>query len=270
MEDNKLTRFKEHRDETQYRVYDEHARDGVAEFYYQNHIHQTVDFVKAKRAQWLPPSSKCEMSFWEAVNFLNTLVDDSDPDIDLSQLDHHLQTAEAMRQDGLPRWFVLAGFVHDMGKVLCLWDEPQYCVVGDTFPVGCRWSPKIVYSEFFRDNPDAKVPLYQTENGIYEPKCGLDNVLMSWGHDEYLSQVTRPYLPVEAQWVIRYHSFYSWHKEGEYKHLMNDTDVEKFQWVKKFNPYDLYSKKPVKPDWKKLQPYYQELVAEYFPEIIKW
>ena len=50
------------------------------------------------------------MKFWEAVEFLNTLVDDSDPDIDLNQTQHLLQTSEAIRADGSPRlvytyWF---------------------------------------------------------------------------------------------------------------------------------------------------------------------
>ena len=30
-----------------------------------------------------------------------------------------------------------------------------------------------------------------TENGIYEAGCGLDNVLISWGHDEYLYMVLK-------------------------------------------------------------------------------
>ena len=38
--------------------------------------------------------------------------------------------------------------MHDMGKVLCLFGEPQWAVVGDTFPVGCAHSDKIVYPEF--------------------------------------------------------------------------------------------------------------------------
>ena len=52
--------------------------------------------------------------------FLNTLIDDSDPDIELDQLQHLLQTSEAIRSDGHPDWFVLTGFLHDVGKVLCL------------------------------------------------------------------------------------------------------------------------------------------------------
>ena len=90
------------------------------------------------------------MGLWEACEYLNTLVDDSDPDTDLSQIQHLLQTAEAIRADGHPRWFVLTGLVHDLGKIMCLWGEPQSAVVGDTFPVGCKFSDKIVYPDFLR------------------------------------------------------------------------------------------------------------------------
>src|SRR5262245_59804480 len=164
------------------------------------------------------------MGVWEAMEYLNTLVDDSDPDTELSQLEHLLQTAEAIRRDGHPRWFIAAGLVHDLGKVLCLFGEPQWAVVGDTFPVGCAYSPKIVFAEFFAENPDAAVPEYQTPLGIYEAGGGLDRVLMSWGHDEYLYHVVRDRLPDEALYMIRYHSFYAAHREGEYDHLMNDRD----------------------------------------------
>ena len=89
------------------------------------------------------------------MEFLNTLVDDSDPDTDLSQIEHLLQTAEAIRRDGHPRWFILTGLIHDLGKILCLFGEPQWAVVGDTFPVGCGFSDKVVFPEFFADNPDS-------------------------------------------------------------------------------------------------------------------
>ena len=41
-------------------------------------------------------------------------------------------------------------------------------------------------------------------------------------------------------------------------------------WVRKFNPYDLYSKSDVKPDFDQLKPYYDDLIAEFFPAKIKW
>ncbi len=157
-----------------------------------------------------------------------------------------------------------------MGKVLCLFDEPQWAVTGDTFPVGCAWSSKIVYPEFFAQNSDADVREYQTRCGIYEKGCGLDKVMMSWGHDEYLYHVVKPYVPEEAQYMIRFHSFDAAHREGEYDWLMNDHDRDMFHWVRKFNQYDLYTKTDIPPDVAGLTPYYQELVAKFFPEQIWW
>ena len=252
-----------------FRRYEEEARPTVKEFYRLNHRHQTVDFVLQKKAQYLQLNRRT-MRIWEALEFLDTLVDDSDPDLDLTQIDHLLQTAEAIRRANQPRWFVVTGFLHDLGKILCLWGEPQWAVVGDTFPVGCAFSDKIVYPEFFEDNPDRHNPRYSTELGIYERHCGLEHVHMSWGHDEYLYHVVKHRLPEEAQYMIRYHSFYAAHRENQYNHLMNDRDREMFRWVRAFNRYDLYSKSSERPDQKSLRPYYEDLVAEFFPDPLKF
>jgi inositol oxygenase len=241
----------------------------VKEFYRQNHTFQTRDFVLEKKREYLG-KQKRQMGIWEALDYLNTLVDDSDPDTDLSQIQHNLQASEAIRRDGHPRWFVLAGLIHDLGKVLCLYGEPQWAVVGDTFPVGCAWSDRIVFPEFFRDNPDAKVPEYQTRLGVYSEGCGLDYVDLSFGHDEYLYHVVKDYLPEPALYMIRYHSFYPGHRDGAYDHLMNDHDREMFEWVRAFNPYDLYSKSNEPPVLEKVRPYYEDLVAEYFPPTLAW
>lgn len=253
----------------EFRNYEAETRDTVKEFYRLNHRYQTLDFVKEKKREFLS-LDKRTMGIWEAMEYLNTLVDDSDPDTDLTQIQHLLQTAEAMRADSQPRWFILTGLIHDLGKILCLWGEPQWAVVGDTFPVGCAFSEKIVFPEFFTDNPDSKTPEYQTREGIYEEGGGLDHVHLSWGHDEYLYNVVKKYLPDEALYPIRYHSFYPAHKEGEYTHLMNDRDKEMFAWVRRFNPYDLYSKSDEPPSVDKLRPYYEELIAEYFPAALRW
>jgi inositol oxygenase len=247
-----------------YRNYDNPARETVREFYRQNHGHQTLDFVQAKRNEFLGLNRR-RMSVFEALDFLNTLIDDSDPDIELDQLQHLLQTSEAIRADGHEDWFVLTGLVHDLGKVLCLYGEPQWAVVGDTFPVGCRFDEGIIYHEFFSENSDSARPEYNSRLGIYAENCGLKNVLMSWGHDEYLYHVMRPYLPEPALYMIRYHSFYAWHREGAYDWLCDDHDREMLTHVKRFNPYDLYSKCPQPPDWQTLRPYYTDLIQKYLP-----
>lgn len=253
----------------EFRNYDAPARDTVMNFYKINHINQTYDFVLEKEKEFLKFDRK-EMTIWEAVDFLNTLVDDSDPDIDLDQTQHLMQTSEAIRADGHPDWFVLTGFIHDLGKILCLFGEPQWAVVGDTFPVGCQFSDKIVYSEFFKDNTDYNDERYNTKFGVYEPNCGLNKVHMSWGHDEYLYHVMKDYLPEPALYIIRYHSFYSQHREESYVHLMNEHDHEMFKWVKLFNPYDLYTKSPKTPDIEKLLPYYEDLANKYLPNVLKF
>lgn len=252
-----------------YRNYDSPARDTVRRFYEQNHREQTHAFVEGKRAEYLGLNRR-QMGVFEACDFLNTLVDDSDPDTELDQLQHLLQTSEAIRRDGHEDWFVLVGFLHDLGKVLCLFGEPQWAVVGDTFPVGCRHSERIVYHEYFEQNPDSRDEQLNSRLGIYNERCGLRNVLMSWGHDEYLYHVTKNYLPEPALYMIRYHSFYAWHREGEYDWLCDAHDREMLPWVQKFNPYDLYSKNPHPPDWTKLRPYYADLFAKYLPEKLSF
>jgi inositol oxygenase len=136
--------------------------------------------------------------------------------------------------------------------------------------VGCAWSDQVVFPEYFAANPDAKVPEYQTKYGIYEPNCGLENVHMSFGHDGYIAEVMKPYLPDEALYMLRFHSFYAWHRHGAYKHLENEKDRAMLPWVQKFNPYDLYSKGHTKPDLKQLKPYYDDLFAEFLPQKLAW
>jgi len=185
------------------------------------------------------------MSIWQAMEKLNTLIDDSDPDTSLSQIDHLLQSAEAIRRDGKPRWMQLTGLIHDLGKLLFFYGaEGQWDVVGDTFPVGCAFDKRIIYPDTFKGNPDHDHPIYGTKTGIYTPGCGMDNVMLSWGHDEYLYHIVKEQstLPAEALAMIRYHSFYPWHSAGAYHEFMDEHDHAMLAAVRAFNPYDLYSK----------------------------
>jgi inositol oxygenase len=257
------------KEKDEFRNYRAEARPSVKEFYRLNHRHQTLDFVLAKKREYLPLRRR-RMGIWEAMEFLNTVVDDSDPDTELSQIEHLLQTAEAVRRDGHPRWFILTGLIHDLGKILCLFGEPQWAVVGDTFPVGCAFSDRVVFPEFFADNSDSQKEDLQTRCGIYEEGCGLDKVHLSWGHDEYLYQAVKDYLPEAGLYMIRYHSFYAAHREGAYAHLMNEHDKRMFAAVRAFNPYDLYSKAETRPDVASLRPFYEELIAEFFPPVLAW
>ncbi len=255
--------------ENEFRDYEHNAPEHVKNFYKENHTKQTLDFVLQQKAKYRPLDKKV-MSVWEAFEQLNTLVDESDPDLDLPQIYHAFQTAQAMRKDDQPRWLILTGFIHDLGKVLTLFDEPQWATVGDTFPVGCAYSNKVIFYDYFANNPDWNSTTYQQECGIYNPGCGLKNVHMSWGHDEYLYYVMKNHLPEEALYIIRYHSFYALHKENEYQHLLDDYDKKMLPWLKLFQQYDLYSKSEEKINIEKLYPYYKKLVAEFLPAKLNW
>jgi len=265
---------------TEFRNYSESnpLNDRVSQFYHANRKNQTFDFVLDKKEEILK-LQKCQMSMWDAVELLNELVDESDPDTDSAQIVHCIQAAEAIRRVYPGEeydWFHLAGFIHDLGKVLNhpkMYNEPQWAVVGDTFPVGCQFADSNVHNKFFKENPDSQNPRFMSKLGIYQEGCGLDNVHFSFGHDEYLYQVCKQNnstLPIQALYIIRYHSFYPWHTYGSYTYLTNQIDREMLSWVKEFQKFYLYSKLPEKPQLDQLVPYYKRLIQKYFPETLRW
>jgi inositol oxygenase len=146
---NDKSDFGEDVDKSQFRQY-ESACDRVKNFYREQHgmsslysfqpstphvattekqtvafnIKARVDFKTKKRAR---------MGIWEALEKLNTVIDESDPDVNRflvscrhvltyafqagSQIHHALQTAEAIRQDGKPEWMqVCTSQRHTIGK----------------------------------------------------------------------------------------------------------------------------------------------------------
>ncbi|CAG7724884.1 unnamed protein product, partial [Allacma fusca] len=211
----------------------------------------------------------------DALDKLNDLVDESDPDVDIPNIVHAFQTAERIRVDHPDQdWFHLTGLIHDLGKIMAFYDEPQWATVGDTFAVGCAYAPSIVYRETsFYNNPDLYDERYNTKYGIYKPNCGLENVLISWGHDEYLYRVLKHNkctIPDEGLAMIRFHSFYPWHSGKDYMHLCTDKDLKMMEWVLEFNKYDLYTKSTDIPDIEALKPYYQTLIDKYIPGELEW
>ncbi|XP_075667844.1 inositol oxygenase 4-like [Castanea sativa] len=261
-----------------FRDYDAESerQKSVEEFYRLQHINQTYDFVKRMREEY-GKLNRVEMSIWECCELLNEVVDESDPDLDEPQIMHLLQSAEAIRKDYPDEdWLHLTALIHDLGKVLLLpsfGGLPQWAVVGDTFPLGCAFDEGNVHHKYFKENPDYNNPAYNTKYGIYSEGCGLDNVMISWGHDDYMYLVAkenRTTLPPAALFIIRYHSFYPFHTVGAYKHLMNEEDTKNLKWLKIFNKYDLYSKSKEMIDVENVKPYYLSLIDKYFPAKLRW
>ena len=170
--------------------------------------------------------------------------------------------------DLIKRWGTGPSSYIYLGKILTLFgNEPQWNVVGDTFPVGCKFSNKIVYNYYFKDNPDNNDIRYSSQYGIYEKQCGLDNVLFSFGHDEYLYKVckfNKCKIPEIGLRIIRYHSFYAWHKEGDYKYLTNQDDDILLEMMQIFNKADLYTKNDDEIKLDLVKTYYDDLIKKYF------
>ncbi|MEO2168943.1 MAG: inositol oxygenase family protein [bacterium] len=251
------------------RDYSEKVRPEVRETYRRNHVGQTLDFARAKRAEF-SRFGRAKMTLWEALLELDRLIDKSDPDTEVSQLEHALQTAESLRREGAPEWLQLTGLIHDAGKILCLFGEEQWAVVGDTFPLGCAFSDKIIFQELLEGNSDRDNPAYASPHGIYTAGCGLDAVTMSWGHDEYLYQVVHGRIPEEAAFVIRFHSFYPLHQEHAYEWMLSARDRELRPWLRRFQRHALYSKSSERPAFAALARHYEELVARHLPDRLDW
>ncbi|KAJ9692178.1 hypothetical protein PVL29_011313 [Vitis rotundifolia] len=110
------------------------------------------------------------------------------------------------------------------------------CIAGDTLPGGCAVDESIVHHKYLKENPDDHNPDYHTKYGVYSEGCGLENVMMSWGHDDYMYLVAKENkttLPAAGLSVIIYHSFWS----DAYKHLMDEEDIEDLKWLKIFKFY---------------------------------
>lgn len=257
-----------------FRNYEDSCRQEVVKrTYYTMHSKQTVDFVREQHRNWLE-LSKGEFTIMEMIDLLDNLVDESDPDNDLPNSIHDFQTAERIRQVWPDHdWFHLVGLLHDIGKVLALPQVAgdsalqQWAVVGDTFVVGCAPEDGCVFGlDSFKDNPDVTHHIYGTKYGIYKPHCGISNLLMSFGHDEYMYWVLKKNgctIPEEGLNMIRFHSFYPWHDQRCYTHLEAPEDALTLKWVKEFNKFDLYSKGDAMPDVQALKPYYQSLLDKY-------
>jgi inositol oxygenase len=219
--------------------------------------------------------NKKRLKMKEALDMLDDFIDPSDPDMDLPNSVHAYQTAERIRKDYPENYaYQVIGLIHDVGKILFKFGEEPYNVVGDTYVVGAKFPESIVYYESIKENPNFNNPKYNSLLGVYSENCGIDNVKISYGHDEYLYNVllkNKHSLPYKYARIIRYHSLYPWHSSDEYRHFMNDDDYILLEQVRDFNKYDLYSKEDTNFELtNKIKDYYESLLNLFFPELLNW
>tara|TARA_B100000085_G_C18475311_1_gene484886 strand:- start:69 stop:995 length:927 start_codon:yes stop_codon:yes gene_type:complete len=276
------------------------TNNSVESTYQKMFKNQSLQYVLEQKHKYSEfPSIKYDI--FDMIERLEDIIDESDPDTELAQINHAYQTAEAIRWrffkngkflnppvrmlfkirewNNLPlrikkfftnkrirelypsiddwSWLPIVGLIHDLGKVLNFneWDAlPQWSVVGDTFPVGCKINDAVIFNQFHSENKDNNS---YDDIGIYNYNCGFDSLHMSWGHDEYLNMVLNKNiqwikLPEEALYMIRYHSFYSWHtpktKQRGYTQFADIIDWKRLPLLKILQLSDLYSKNNNLPD----------------------
>mmetsp|Transcript_33375 Transcript_33375/g.51856 ORF Transcript_33375/g.51856 Transcript_33375/m.51856 type:complete len:317 (+) Transcript_33375:82-1032(+) len=267
-----------------FRNYQDSSRHSMVELHYSEmRANQSVEYVKRMYEKY-HRFDHAEMTIADAFEALQGYVDSSDPDTELPNMIHMLQTAEAIRAKGYPDWMQLTGLLHDMGKIMYLWGEardgqigradfPQWGLGGDTWVVGVPIPATAVFPAFSALNQDKDVLEYQGPCGMYKAGCGLENLFFAYGHDEYMYRMlvhNKTTIPKEGLAMIRYHSCYPLHKHGEYKELLADGDEPLLEWVREFNQFDLYTKADNVPDAAALWPYYQKLIDKYIPGKLQW
>jgi inositol oxygenase len=270
-----------HKEIKDFRVYDG-SNQTVVEHYRDMRMNQTLEFSRRMQDKFtFANGGRTKMTIKEGFEVLKTFVDASDPDVSLPNMVHMLQTSEGMRAGGYPDWMQLCGLIHDMGKMMFLWgksedgmqgtaDGKQWALGGDTWVVGCRIPDCTILNHLNQLNPDMIDERYNTENGIYEPGCGMANLNYAYGHDEYMYQMlvaNETLIPPEGLAMIRYHSCYPWHTGGAYRQFMAPGDHKLMAWVIEFNKFDLYTKDQagLKQTPEELWPYYQTLIDKYLP-----
>jgi inositol oxygenase len=252
--------------------------DVVKDQYCKARMYQSVEYVERMHQKYFTFNNI--LSFDEIIENLSKYIDLSDPDINLPNMYHLFQTADGLRRDNKPKWMEFVGFIHDMGKIIHLWgcDEDgtsmteQWGTVGDTFLVGCPKPDTLVYPEFNELSPEKcyneDEDVLSNTYGIYQKHCGLDNCIVSFGHDEYMYKILRCngcIIPEEGYYIIRFHSMYCYHSGEAYICLMNEKDKEMLPFVQEFQKYDLYTKQNIEMPIEDLIDRYREMWLEFMP-----
>ncbi|GIL87510.1 hypothetical protein Vretimale_1606 [Volvox reticuliferus] len=270
------------RKRSSYHLTNSHA--AVELFLRLNHARQTMDFVK-RQTQLFANLDKANMTVWEALHTLNELREyeavlmaegrEALEIAELPLLEHAFQTAELCRLHHPDLdWLHLVGLIHGLGKLLAhrrFGAQPQWAICGETYPLGCRFSPHILGSQYFTANPDRRRRLYNTSTGLYDSGCGLLNVVMSWSAQEYLYLVlmlNRVLLPQDGLWILRHAKFLSLTRPHScYLPLCSGDDLRRLPLLRSFQSMVAYRRVELPEGFaltgEARTAYYTELIARY-------
>ena len=293
-----MNRFRNYKDS--YKV------NTVANTYKKMLENQTLKYVQNIQNKYKTFPNK-KYNLWDTIDQLNNICDDSDPDTDLPQIIHAYQTGLSLKNKNIDNfnirnlftdkewdrldsnlkkkyectikdfyhnitdwdWLSLIGFIHDLGKILITEEYgslEQWSVVGDTFPLGQQLSESYIYH-----NNNFHINNNSLTQNTYINNIGFENIIMSWGHDEYLASVlekNNTNFPKEAIYIIRFHSFYCWHSPPDnldrgYINLANDFDWYMLPLLKFFQKSDLYSKSRNIPSFIEIKNEFSKLIEKY-------
>jgi len=224
---------------------------------------QTVDFVQRTRGR-SASLDKARIAVPQALLLLRCvppvvqalLTGEAGPPAAHLRPALHMATAMLRAHPDQP-WFALVGLVHSLGRLLLLpafGGHPTWSVCGESFPVGCRFDPRVSYAHYFGANPDRRKRALGTPFGCYSPGCGLAEVDMCWSADEYLFEVlcrNRAPLPPAALFCVRYGSFCSLGTgAAAYEALMSETEREALPWLHRLRAFkrDAYAATAGQPE----------------------
>lgn len=144
--------------------------------------------------------------------------------------------------------------------------------------IGCGAPDRASFAEFRYLNADARDDV--GPQGIYDPHCGLENVMLAWTGPEYLFHMLKhnnALVPNEGLYMLRYFTLGDWHTHNEYSHLANEDDEDLKSFVAEFDTLRRVARKECVEDipnekYDKLwDDHYQQIADKYgLSGILKW
>jgi inositol oxygenase len=128
--------------------------------------------------------------------------------------------------------FISSNNSHALGSVVNCIDSKSkhdydWTICSRSRVVGCAAPLDVTFSEFRCLNADEQDPSYSTSEGIYQPRCGLENVLLTWTGPNYMYNLLKYNniaIPDEGFSILRLFSLYDWHTNNHYDTFANDED----------------------------------------------
>ncbi|HJT20603.1 MAG TPA: glycosyltransferase [Nitrospira sp.] len=203
---------------------------------YTRHLGQTEATVAALTKKYEKPVFG-KVRVWDLIERLGQCIDPSDSSLYcVSQLVHALQVVDGMERDGIrDKDLLIAGFIHDLGKLLLLTGEAPEHVVCINSPIR-----------------------------RYEPGIGLDQCIFQWNHDQFVYTRFKDCVPNHLAWLLRYHSAYLPACED----LMDEQDrMYAGRYLETFEKYDTGTKSLYRLPERRMDEY-RTLIEEAFPDPI--